>query len=103
MKFSLIAVTALAICLDEVATSAQAFAFVPTGRLSPATTGISSSSSQLKMVLEKPRPKANVKKISKLEVLKVESANLVHPLKEVRKNKEKERTFITCVRIRDGQ
>lgn len=40
----------------------------------------SSSSSSLNMVLEKPA----AKKISKLETLKVNSANLLHPLKEVR-------------------
>jgi len=40
----------------------------------------SSSSSTLRMVLEKPI----TKEISKLEVLKVKSKNLVHPLKEVR-------------------
>jgi hypothetical protein len=32
------------------------------------------------MVLEKPK---TTKEISKLETLKVESANLIHPLKEV--------------------
>lgn len=49
------------------------------------------SSSSLSMVLEKPRPKsipktvpvkAKTKKISKLELLKVDSHNLVHPLQE---------------------
>jgi hypothetical protein len=40
----------------------------------------SPSSTSLNMVLEKPA----VKKISKLETLKVKSENLIHPLKEVR-------------------
>jgi sulfite reductase (ferredoxin) len=40
-----------------------------------------SSSSQLSMVLEKPKEKTG-KKISKLEILKVDSDNLIHPLKE---------------------
>merc|ERR1719491_1471194 len=57
----------------------------------PLTSSGPSSSSSLSMVLEKPRPKAipktepvaiKVKKISKLELLKVDSHNLVHPLKE---------------------
>lgn len=39
----------------------------------------SSSYSSLQMVLEKPA----TKEISKLEILKVNSNNLVHPLKEV--------------------
>ena len=41
---------------------------------------IAASSSSLNMVLEKPA----AKKISKLEALKVNSKNLIHPLKEVR-------------------
>merc|ERR1719162_2150025 len=57
----------------------------------PLTSSGRSSSSSLSMVLEKPRPKAipktepvaiKTKKISKLELLKVDSHNLVHPLKE---------------------
>jgi hypothetical protein len=44
---------------------------------------VSSSRSALNMVLEKPP----VKKISKLETLKVKSENLIHPLKEVRRQK----------------
>lgn len=57
----------------------------------PLTSPGRSSSSSLSMVLEKPRPKAipktepvaiKTKKISKLELLKVDSHNLVHPLKE---------------------
>ena len=99
MKLPIIAVTALlAIWLDEAATTTRAFAFMHGAPLSTATVGSSSSSSQLKMVLEKPKPKANVKKISKLEILKVESANLVHPLKEVRKEKETTGTNIPSER-----
>jgi hypothetical protein len=40
----------------------------------------SGSGSSLSMVLEKPK----VKKIAKIESLKVESDHLIHPLKEVR-------------------
>merc|ERR1712161_59321 len=64
-----------------------AFAFTsPSAGLWKASSSTSSSStsssSQLRMVLEKPRVKAATKKISKLEILKIESANLIHPLKE---------------------
>jgi len=47
---------------------------------SPTLPSTSKSQSSLNMVLEKPA----TKKISKLETLKVNSENLVHPLKEVR-------------------
>ena len=53
-----------------------AAAFVPA---MPKSMVIPGSSSSLNMVLEKPI----TKKISKLEQLKVNSKNLVHPLKEV--------------------
>jgi hypothetical protein len=58
----------LALCLSS------ATAFLPTH--------VSNSvrSSSLSMVLEKPK----VKKIAKIESLKVESDHLIHPLKEVR-------------------
>lgn len=44
------------------------------------TSQTTSSRSQLSMVLEKPKQK----KLSKLEILKVSSDHLVHPLQEVR-------------------
>ena len=53
-------------------------AFVPSLPKSMAVAGKGSSSS-LSMVLEKPA----TKEISKLEMLKVNSKNLIHPLKEV--------------------
>ncbi len=74
MKFSLSTIAILALATDY----AGAFSFTAP---SIAKTGVSSS--RLNMVLEKPKAKAKVKKISKLEILKTESANLVHPLKEV--------------------
>jgi sulfite reductase (ferredoxin) len=52
------------------------------------TAATSGSATQLQMVLEKPKTKsktskpAKVKKISKLEILKVDSENLIHPLVE---------------------
>jgi len=75
MKLSLIAVASLALATD----SAGAFSFTAP---SVAKTAAGVSSSRLSMVLEKPRTKAKVKKISKLEILKTESANLLHPLDE---------------------
>ena len=78
MKFSIIAITFMAFASD----SAGAFSFTaPPVTTSPAVV----SSSRLSMVLEKPRTakKAQVKKISKLEILKTDSDNLLHPLKEV--------------------
>jgi sulfite reductase (ferredoxin) len=77
MKFSIITVALMAITTD----SAGAFSFTAP----PVATGpVGVSSSRLSMVLEKPRTakKAKVKKISKLEILKTESDNLLHPLKE---------------------
>merc|ERR1711865_475877 len=63
-------------------TSFATFPLTSSGRSSTSSSSTSSSSSQLRMVLEKPRVKAATKKISKLEILKIESANLIHPLKE---------------------
>lgn len=74
MKISLSAIATLALATDY----AGAFSFT-----APAIAKTPVSSSQLNMVLEKPTNKAKIKKISKLEILKTESANLVHPLKEV--------------------
>jgi len=71
MKVAAIAVASLAIAADP----AGAFSFT-----APAVGKTTTSRSQLNMVLEK--PKASVKKISKLEILKSDSANLLHPLKE---------------------
>lgn len=48
----------------------------------PPSFGIRRSSSHLSMVLEKPK----AKKLPKIEVLKIESDHLVHPLKEVGSN-----------------
>ena len=77
MKVTAIALASLAFATDF----AGAFSF--TG--SPVANAVAGvSSSQLSMVLEKPRTKkAKVKKISKLEILKKDSDNLVHPLQEV--------------------
>ena len=95
MKFSPIAVVA------AIASASSVGAFSPSAFTSSgtsfATTTKAASASRLNMVLEKPRPQTanGVKKISKLEVvtkpkkiskleqLKVDSDNLVHPLKEV--------------------
>jgi len=74
MKVAAFAVASLAIAADP----AGAFSFTAPAVVSTAKS--SASSSCLNMVLEK--PKAPVKKISKLEILKTESANLLHPLKE---------------------
>ncbi len=74
MKISLSAIATLALAADY----AGAFSFT-----APSIAKTPVSSSQLNMVLEKPTNKAKIKKISKLEILKTESANLVHPLKEV--------------------
>lgn len=70
MKYQL---TALAIACAPMG----AFAFV-----SPVSTafGVSASSSNLSMVLEKPR---TAKKLAKIELLKTNSDHLIHPLKEV--------------------
>jgi len=76
MKFSIFAVASLALATDI----AGAFSF--TGQ-SLVTKSSSASGSRLNMVLEKPKEKAKVKKISKLEILKTNSDNLVHPLQEV--------------------
>ena len=76
MKLSLCAIVTLALATDY----AGAFSFTAPS-IAKTPTGVSSS--QLNMVLEKPTNKAKIKKISKLEILKTESANLVHPLKEV--------------------
>jgi len=60
--------------LASLVASATAFiATVPKSMLVPGST------SSLNMVLEKPA----TKKISKLETLKVNSNNLIHPLREV--------------------
>ena len=75
MKVSFIAVASLALATDL----AGAFSFTAPSVAKTAAT----SSSRLSMVLEKPKTKAKVKKISKLEILKTESDNLMHPLKEV--------------------
>jgi hypothetical protein len=56
-------------------TMCRASAFVPVSFTRGAT------SSSLNMVLEMPK---ETKKISKLEVLKVKSDHLIHPLREVR-------------------
>ena len=77
MKISLIVISTLALATDH----AGAFSF--TAPSIAQTTNAGTSSSQLNMVLEKPKSKAKVKKISKLEILKTESDNLVHPLMEV--------------------
>ena len=58
--------------------ASPALAFVPSLPKSMIVAGKGSSSS-LSMVLEKPA----TKEISKLEMLKVNSKNLIHPLKEV--------------------
>jgi len=76
MKFSIFAVASLALATDI----AGAFSF--TGQ-SLVTKSSAASGSRLNMVLEKPKEKAKVKKISKLEILKTNSDNLVHPLQEV--------------------
>jgi hypothetical protein len=68
MKFLSLTVAALS------ASAAMAFAPIQRSSLS------GESSTALGMILEKPVEK----KISKLETLKVVSANLIHPLKEVR-------------------
>lgn len=60
-----------------VATTA---AFTASPFVSNGLKSLPSARSSLNMVLEKPATK---KEISKLEILKVESANLRHPLKEV--------------------
>ena len=75
MKISISTIAILALATDY----AGAFSFTAP---SIAKAGVASSS-RLNMVLEKPKATSKVKKISKLEVLKTESANLVHPLKEV--------------------
>jgi hypothetical protein len=62
------------LAVASVIASASAFT-------TPWVTQSSRSSSSLTMVLEKPR---TAKKISKLETLKVESSNLLQPLKDVR-------------------
>lgn len=77
MKASIFAVAGLALATDY----AGAFSFTAP---SVAKTASIPSSSRLSMVLEKPKAKAKVKKISKLEILKTDSDNLVHPLQEVR-------------------
>lgn len=68
MKIFAVAVAALSV-------SPAVIAFVPA---MPKSMTVPGSSSSLNMVLEKPA----AKKISKLETLKVNSKNLVHPLKE---------------------
>ena len=68
MKFFSVAVTTACVLAPASAFVGPKIAGVPT-----------QSSSSLQMVLEKPA----AKKISKLETLKVNSNNLVHPLKEV--------------------
>ena len=60
-----------------MAVSSTAAFVTPVGK----SFSVAQNGSSLNMVLEKPVEK----KISKLETLKVKSANLVHPLKEVRK------------------
>ena len=69
MKYSCCAVALAAL-------SGSAAAFMG----SPLVASKATSSSSLSMVLEKPKEK----KISKLELLKVQSDHLIHPLKEVR-------------------
>jgi hypothetical protein len=69
MKFVVVAIASLM--------ASPAVAFIPAMPKSMVVPG--SSSSTLNMVLEKPA----AKKISKLETLKVNSKNLVHPRKEV--------------------
>lgn len=62
--------------LAVVLGSASAF----TAPLSQRATAQRQSDSSLSMVLEKPK---QLKKLSKLEILKVDSDHLLHPLKEV--------------------
>jgi hypothetical protein len=76
MKASLIAIALLAFATDHA--GAFSFTAAPVAKIAAGV-----SSSRLNMVLEKPKEKANVKKISKLEILKTESDNLLHPLLEV--------------------
>jgi hypothetical protein len=67
--------------LCAVAVASAAFAVPGSAFVAPGIPGVKSfSSSSLQMVLEKPV----TKEISKLEILKVNSKNLIHPLKEVR-------------------
>jgi len=76
MKVTAILIATLALATDF----AGAFSFTAPP---VAKTAAGVSNSQLSMVLEKPRAqKAKVKKISKLEILKTDSDNLLHPLKE---------------------
>jgi hypothetical protein len=72
MKFLPVTVATLAIGSASGFTASSAFI--------PQLSCSSNSESALNMVLEKPA----VKKISKLEQLKVNSDNLKHPLQEVR-------------------
>ncbi|VEU44422.1 unnamed protein product [Pseudo-nitzschia multistriata] len=76
MKIASTAVAAMALAADPTG----AFSFTAPAVGKTVANSSSSSSSRLSMVLEK--PKAPIKKISKLEILKSESANLLHPLKE---------------------
>eukprot|EP00536_Pseudo-nitzschia_multiseries_P018500 jgi/Psemu1/55911/gm1.55911_g len=78
MKVASFAVATLALAADPA--SAFSFTAPAVGKAISSSTTTSSSSSQLSMVLEKPKNK--VKKISKLEILKADSKNLLHPLKE---------------------
>jgi len=65
----------VAIAVASIMASSPAAAFVPA---TPKSMVVAGSSSSLNMVLEKPA----TKQISKLETLKVNSKNLLHPLKE---------------------
>ena len=66
-----------AAALTLVAAASPAAAFAPHSSLNVRSASSGSRSSQLSMVLEKP------KKLSKLEILKTESDHLQNPLKEV--------------------
>ena len=96
MKFSIFAVASLALATDI----AGAFSF--TGQ-SLVTKSSSASGSRLNMVLEKPKEKAKVKKISKLEILKTNSDNLVHPLQEVSSPTSTLSCLFSCVFSFGGQ
>ena len=79
MKVASIVIATLALAADP--TGAFSFTSNSVGKVVHTNSG-SNSNTRLNMVLEK--PKAAIKKISKLEVLKADSKNLLHPLKEVR-------------------
>jgi hypothetical protein len=96
MKASLIAIASLALATDHA--GAFSFTAAPVAKIAGGV-----SSSRLSMVLEKPKAKAKVKKISKLEILKTDSDNLLHPLLEVSKATDTQSEYFVVALFRRGR